>query len=98
MEVFLIVCNFSEITGASFDPTFMLSCAVSNVICSIVFGKRYDYKDKKFLALMNNMNNIFEMANSHWGQVHSVGISQWQHSPRRAGGLPPNEVPFQSSG
>ncbi|XP_009695741.1 PREDICTED: cytochrome P450 2C19-like isoform X3 [Cariama cristata] len=54
--------------GTSFDPTFMLSCAVSNVICSIVFGKRYDYKDKKFLALMDNMNNIFEMMNSHWGQ------------------------------
>ncbi|XP_009695740.1 PREDICTED: cytochrome P450 2C9-like isoform X2 [Cariama cristata] len=58
--------------GTSFDPTFMLSCAVSNVICSIVFGKRYDYKDKKFLALMDNMNNIFEMMNSHWGQVHSM--------------------------
>ncbi|XP_010012181.1 PREDICTED: cytochrome P450 2C21-like isoform X3 [Nestor notabilis] len=54
--------------GTPFDPTFMLSCAISNVICSIVFGKRYDYKDKKFLALMNNMNNIFEMMNSHWGQ------------------------------
>ncbi|XP_039582134.1 cytochrome P450 2G1-like, partial [Passer montanus] len=36
--------------GTPFDATFMLSCAVSNVICSIVFGRRYDYKDKKFLA------------------------------------------------
>ncbi|XP_009082611.1 PREDICTED: cytochrome P450 2C8-like, partial [Acanthisitta chloris] len=51
-----------------FDPTYMLSCAVSNVICSVVFGKRYDYKDKKFLALMSNMNNIFALMNSHWGQ------------------------------
>lgn len=78
--------NISKITGTPFDPTFMLSCSVSNVICSIVFGKRYDYKDKKFLALMNNMNNIFKMTNSIWGQVHSAGISQWQHSPRGAGG------------
>ncbi|NXL96168.1 CP2CT protein, partial [Alectura lathami] len=52
-----------------FDPTFMLSCTVANVICSVVFGKRYDYKDKKFLSLMSNMNNIFEMINSRWGQV-----------------------------
>ncbi|TRZ20192.1 hypothetical protein HGM15179_006934 [Zosterops borbonicus] len=58
--------------GASFEPTYMLSCAVANVICSIVFGKRYDYKDKKFLALMNNMNNIFEMMNSHWGQLYQM--------------------------
>ncbi|XP_068255769.1 cytochrome P450 2C18 isoform X3 [Nyctibius grandis] len=60
--------EINKTKGTPFDPTFMLSCAVSNVICSIVFGKRYDYKDKKFLALMNNMNNIFEMMNSHWGQ------------------------------
>ncbi|XP_010292305.1 PREDICTED: cytochrome P450 2C20-like isoform X2 [Phaethon lepturus] len=60
--------EINKTKGTPFDPTFMLSCAISNVICSIVFGKRYDYKDKKFLALMNNMNNIFEMMNSHWGQ------------------------------
>ncbi|XP_035393243.1 cytochrome P450 2C25-like isoform X2 [Cygnus atratus] len=51
-----------------FDPTFMLCCTVSNVICSVIFGKRYDYKDKKFLSLMSNMNNIFEMISSFWGQ------------------------------
>uniref|UniRef100_A0A8C2YF30 unspecific monooxygenase n=1 Tax=Coturnix japonica TaxID=93934 RepID=A0A8C2YF30_COTJA len=55
-----------------FDPTFKLSCTFSNVICSIVFGKRYDYKDKKFLSLMNNMNNIFEMMNSRWGQLYQM--------------------------
>ncbi|XP_009470607.1 PREDICTED: cytochrome P450 2C20-like isoform X3 [Nipponia nippon] len=60
--------EINKTKGTPFDPTFMLSCAVSNVICSIVFGQRYDYKDKKFLALMNNMNNIFEMINSLWGQ------------------------------
>ncbi|XP_010183812.1 PREDICTED: cytochrome P450 2C20-like isoform X4 [Mesitornis unicolor] len=60
--------EINKTKGTPFDPTFTLSCAVSNVICSIVFGKRYDYKDKKFLALMNNLNTIFEMMNSRWGQ------------------------------
>lgn len=69
--------NFSELTEMPFDPTFMLGCTVSNVICSVIFGKRYDYKDKKFLSLMNNMNNIFEMLSSRWGQVPSATISQW---------------------
>ncbi|KAF4794501.1 Cytochrome P450 2C21 [Turdus rufiventris] len=58
--------------GAPFDPTHMLACSVSNVICSVVFGKRYDYKDKKFLGLINNMNNIFEMMNSRWGQLYQM--------------------------
>ncbi|NXG67233.1 CP2CL protein, partial [Hemiprocne comata] len=61
-----------ETNGTPFDATFMLSCAVSNIICCIVFGKRYDYKDKDFLALMNNMNNIFELMNSHWGQLYQM--------------------------
>ncbi|NWI62517.1 CP2C8 protein, partial [Todus mexicanus] len=64
--------EINKTKGTPFDPTFMLSCAISNVICSIVFGKRYDYKDKKFLGLMNNMNNIFEMMNSHWGQLYQM--------------------------
>ncbi|NWI36082.1 CP2C8 protein, partial [Picathartes gymnocephalus] len=64
--------EINKTNGIPFDPTFMLSCSVSNVICSIVFGKRYDYKDKKFLALMNNMNNIFEMMNSRWGQLYQM--------------------------
>ncbi|XP_035393234.1 cytochrome P450 2C19-like isoform X1 [Cygnus atratus] len=55
-----------------FDPTFMLCCTVSNVICSVIFGKRYDYKDKKFLSLMSNMNNIFEMISSFWGQLYQM--------------------------
>ncbi|NP_001289289.1 cytochrome P450 2C19-like [Phalacrocorax carbo] len=64
--------EINKTKGTPFDPTFTLGCAVSNVICSIVFGKRYDYKDKKFLALMTNMNNIFEMMNSHWGQLYQM--------------------------
>ncbi|XP_074447929.1 cytochrome P450 2C8-like isoform X2 [Larus michahellis] len=64
--------EINKTKGTPFDPTFMLSCAVSNIICSIVFGRRYDYKDKKFLALMNNMNNIFEMMNSYWGQLYQM--------------------------
>uniref|UniRef100_A0A8D2N085 unspecific monooxygenase n=1 Tax=Zonotrichia albicollis TaxID=44394 RepID=A0A8D2N085_ZONAL len=64
--------EINKTKGKAFDPTFMLSCSVSNVICSIVFGKRYDYKDKKFLALMDNMNNIFEMMNSRWGQLYQM--------------------------
>ncbi|XP_065602376.1 cytochrome P450 2C9-like [Cyrtonyx montezumae] len=64
-----------------FDPTFKLSCAVSNVICSIVFGKRFDYKDKKFLSLMNNMNNVFEMMNSRWGQLYQMFSSILDYLP-----------------
>ncbi|NXN08725.1 CP2CL protein, partial [Indicator maculatus] len=71
-EAEYLLKEINKTSGTPFDPTFMLSCAVSNIICSIVFGKRYDYKDKKFLSLMNNMNNIFEMSSSYWGQLYQM--------------------------
>ncbi|NXI51972.1 CP2CL protein, partial [Chloroceryle aenea] len=73
--------EINKTKGKPFDPTFMLSCAVSNVICSIVFGKRYDYKDKKFLDLMSKLNNIFEMMNSHWGQLYQMFSKILNHLP-----------------
>ncbi|KAK2515246.1 cytochrome P450 2G1-like protein [Columba livia] len=42
-----------------FDPTYLLSCAVSNIICSIVFGNRFDYRDSEFLELLRLMHESF---------------------------------------
>uniref|UniRef100_A0A8D2LH94 unspecific monooxygenase n=1 Tax=Varanus komodoensis TaxID=61221 RepID=A0A8D2LH94_VARKO len=55
-----------------FDPAFLLSCAVSNVICVAVFGNRYDYNDKKFQAFMSLMNDSFHIASSCWGQLYNL--------------------------
>ncbi|NWH57554.1 CP2H2 protein, partial [Geococcyx californianus] len=35
-----------------FNPGIFLIHAVSNIICSVVFGNRFDYGDKKFLTLI----------------------------------------------
>ncbi|XP_066293780.1 cytochrome P450 2U1-like [Branchiostoma lanceolatum] len=35
-----------------------LKVSVSNVVCSMVFGKRYDYDDVKFLELINVVDNM----------------------------------------
>ncbi|KAH0620783.1 hypothetical protein JD844_021554 [Phrynosoma platyrhinos] len=61
--------EFRGIQEKPFDPTFLLSCALSNVICAIVFGNRYEYKDKKFLTMLNVMNDSFAIMSSPWGQV-----------------------------
>lgn len=53
----------------SFNPTYILGLAVSNVICSIVFGERFDYEDKKFLALLSYNREIFMRLNSLSGQL-----------------------------
>ncbi|XP_011917982.1 PREDICTED: cytochrome P450 2C9 [Cercocebus atys] len=51
------------------DPTFILGCAPCNVICSIVFHKRFDYKDQQFLNLMEKFNENTKIASSPWIQI-----------------------------
>jgi len=36
-----------------------LENAVSNNICSIIFGQRFDYKDKRFQDIMNRLGATF---------------------------------------
>uniref|UniRef100_A0A8C5QRV6 Uncharacterized protein n=1 Tax=Leptobrachium leishanense TaxID=445787 RepID=A0A8C5QRV6_9ANUR len=44
-------------TRKPFDPTFGFSSAGSNIICSLVFGDRFDYRDEEFLTLLYLINN-----------------------------------------
>lgn len=70
----------SLIADTSFNPTYILGLAVSNVICSIVFGERFDYEDKKFLALLSYNREIFMRLNSLSGQVNISKIN-WALTP-----------------
>ncbi|KAH0620190.1 hypothetical protein JD844_020196 [Phrynosoma platyrhinos] len=67
-EVQYLLEQLKDTKEQPFDPRFLLNCAVSNVICSIVFGKHYDYNDEKFLALLALSNNTIHIRSSPWGQ------------------------------
>ncbi|XP_069799501.1 cytochrome P450 2B11-like [Dendropsophus ebraccatus] len=68
-EAQCLVEEFSKTKGKLFDPNFLFGCAVSNIICSIVFGKRFSYDDKQFLSLIQNINAVIRFMNSGWGLV-----------------------------
>ncbi|XP_040298476.1 cytochrome P450 2G1-like [Bufo bufo] len=61
--------EFSKKKGFPCDPTYFLSLAVSNMICSIVFGERFDYEDKKFLGLLALLKETFGILSSGAGQL-----------------------------
>ncbi|NXH17973.1 CP2G1 protein, partial [Bucco capensis] len=67
--------------GEPLDPTFLLSSAVSNVICSIVFGHRFDYDDKDFLELLRMMNEIFREMSTPWSQLYDMAESILKYFP-----------------
>ncbi|XP_075463196.1 cytochrome P450 2G1-like isoform X2 [Ascaphus truei] len=63
------------------NPTNIVVQAVSNVICSVVFGSRYEYEDVKFLKLLNMFNEIFFLMSSTWGQLQDMMPSIINHVP-----------------
>ncbi|KAG8448790.1 hypothetical protein GDO86_015744 [Hymenochirus boettgeri] len=64
--------EFKKTNGQPVDPTFYFSKAVSNVICSVVFGNRFEYEDAEFLKLLGFFNQIFRGFSSVWGQLYNI--------------------------
>ncbi|NP_001161349.1 cytochrome P450 2C50 isoform 3 [Mus musculus] len=70
-EARCLVEELRKTNGSPCDPTFILGCAPCNVICSIIFQDRFDYKDRDFLNLMEKLNEITKIMSTPWLQVKS---------------------------
>ena len=55
-----LIDKLRTLNGKQFNPTHLLCNAVSNVICSVTFGKRYDYEDEQFKRMMEYIEFILE--------------------------------------
>ncbi|MGH0133966.1 UNVERIFIED_CONTAM: hypothetical protein FKN15_062716 [Acipenser sinensis] len=58
--------------GKPFDPQIIINSAVSNIICSIVFGDRFDYGDAQFLNLHRILNGIVSLFASPKAQLYNM--------------------------
>ncbi|XP_069110447.1 cytochrome P450 2C3-like [Argopecten irradians] len=59
VEAFLGVIN--EQNGKPYNANRLIETAVSNVICSIVFGDRFEYDDDKFKKLLALLEKLFSL-------------------------------------
>lgn len=50
--------------GLPFDFKRLAQMCISNIVCSVVYGQRYDYHDSNFVKLIANMNAVFENGSS----------------------------------
>ncbi|KAM3911025.1 cytochrome P450 2A5-like [Leptodactylus fuscus] len=55
-----------------FEPTDLLTLAVSNVICSVVFGERFDYEDVKFRTILTLLKEVSLLMSSVWGILLNI--------------------------
>ncbi|XP_072918430.1 uncharacterized protein [Hemitrygon akajei] len=71
-EAHFLIKMFESHKGQEFNPTIQLNAAVANIICSIVFGDRFDYEDKTFIALVKRVNENFQLAGSPVVQLYNA--------------------------
>nr|XP_056705328.1 cytochrome P450 2J2-like [Euleptes europaea] len=58
--------------GQPFNPHFQINNTVSNIICSITFGNRYEYHDSQFQKLLHLLDETISLQASIWIQVYNV--------------------------
>ncbi|KAI0237362.1 Cytochrome P450 2U1 [Lamellibrachia satsuma] len=59
-EIEAVQVELDKQRGSPFDPKQLFDKAVSNIICSIIFGERYSYDHEEFQHLHSSMNYMFK--------------------------------------
>ncbi|XP_060706647.1 cytochrome P450 2K1-like [Hemiscyllium ocellatum] len=70
-EASFLVNVFESHKGQPFETARILNSAVSNIICSILFGDRFDYDDKMFNSLISMNNETARLAGAASIQVYN---------------------------
>nr|XP_034974506.1 cytochrome P450 2A13-like [Zootoca vivipara] len=84
-EAHFLLESLRATKSAPFDPTYMLSRTVSNVISSIAFGDRFEYEDQEFHSLLSMMLGSLRFTATSWGQLYEMfsGIMQYLPGPQQ---------------
>ncbi|XP_065272358.1 cytochrome P450 2C5-like [Emys orbicularis] len=82
-EAQYLVEAVADMEGEAFDPISSVRHAVSNVVCAVVFGTRFSYKDEAFLELLGMMGNYSHYFISPFAQVYNTfpGIMRYLPGP-----------------
>ncbi|XP_034978025.1 cytochrome P450 2J2 isoform X1 [Zootoca vivipara] len=66
--------------GQPFDPHFQINNAVSNIICSVTFGNRFEYHDNHFQKLLKLLDETTHLQGSR-GQLYDLFPTLMKHLP-----------------
>ncbi|TRY57094.1 hypothetical protein DNTS_023975, partial [Danionella cerebrum] len=67
--------------GAAFNPIILLNNAVSNIVCQMVFGQRFDYADHQFRTMLKYISKSIQLEGSLWGQLYEAFPAIMKHLP-----------------
>ncbi|XP_027146355.1 cytochrome P450 2J6 isoform X1 [Larimichthys crocea] len=67
--------------GEPFNPAGLFNNAVSNIICQLVMGKRFDYSDHKFQIMLKYLSETLSLEGSVWGLLYQSFPNVMKHLP-----------------
>ncbi|XP_053777566.1 cytochrome P450 2J2 [Desmodus rotundus] len=71
-EVYHLALAMEEENGQPFNPHFKINNAISNVICSITFGERFEYQDDQFQEMLKLTDEVVRLQASVWSQLYNI--------------------------
>uniref|UniRef100_A0A3Q1G6S0 Cytochrome P450, family 2, subfamily P, polypeptide 6 n=1 Tax=Acanthochromis polyacanthus TaxID=80966 RepID=A0A3Q1G6S0_9TELE len=76
---------FADQQGKPFDVQTLINNAVSNIICCLVFGNRFEYTDKKHQTIVNNFSEALQLQGDFWIQVYNSmpWLMKWMPGPHQ---------------
>ncbi|XP_068449177.1 cytochrome P450 2J6-like [Clinocottus analis] len=67
--------------GGPFNPAILFNNAVSNIICQLVMGKRFDYSDHNFQIMLKYLSEAILLEGSVWGTMYEAFPEVMKHLP-----------------
>ncbi|KAM3620544.1 uncharacterized protein V6R79_025141 [Siganus canaliculatus] len=67
--------------GEPFRPAGLFNNAVSNIICHLVMGKRFDYSDHNFQLMLKCLSEAIQLEGTMWGLLYDAFPSVMKHLP-----------------
>ncbi|XP_067859169.1 uncharacterized protein [Heptranchias perlo] len=71
-ETNFLIKMFDSYKGQPFNPAIIMNSASANIICSIVFGDRFDYEDENFVNLVKRVSENIQLAGSPMVQLYNA--------------------------
>uniref|UniRef100_A0A671W4V2 Cytochrome P450 2J6-like n=1 Tax=Sparus aurata TaxID=8175 RepID=A0A671W4V2_SPAAU len=71
--------------GKPFSAQSLINNAVSNIICCLVFGERFEYTDKEHQTHLQDMNELTHLQGSLWAQAYNTlpWLMKWLPGPHQ---------------
>uniref|UniRef100_UPI003AAB2A06 cytochrome P450 2J4-like n=1 Tax=Centroberyx gerrardi TaxID=166262 RepID=UPI003AAB2A06 len=76
---------FAHQQGEPFNAQLLVNNAVSNVICCLVFGNRFEYSDMQYQSILQDFNELVYLQGGTWAQIYNMlpWLMKWLPGPHQ---------------